>query len=1062
MSIDTGNISLDRLQLTFIPAEYWNNPLSEFNVLKRQRENAIPEDSNFFLLWSLSDQSEQEFSRKIKSIFPEIPVDKLFSCKIRLALPLNENCFKLASILGKIIPLPPAINLLYRLQIIESLDRSSGVIHYSESIKTWAFITKLIFELINRGNFVPILEKQAENLYKARWRLLLKTQNDNERFKTILRNSSWLAFNLPINFIPAKEKNSYETDGLWHPSYLFSKYMDGVGDIIIRSILKKTKFQTFKDFYSGEMLKEKKRDFGIAWDYKFLKSLISIDNKFVIKKFHETIIPSVVNNWVQMTQGSIYNRGFSFTLELKYPEEPEETWPLFFSLTLQNDKVYSLKECLEGERKRELLKFCNNEQQFLESILRSLGTAALIFPPIERALESKFPSMINLNPSEVMDFLKYPKDLLIQSGYNIILPEVFTYGGRQRLTSRLIIHSKKKKKEERLSQDIPSLFDINSMLNYKWEVSLEGSELTEKELDEIIESRQPLINWRGKWILVDQQDINDLCKISEEHKKAGNISYMEALKAGLTGKIQLQENGNQYEVLIEGDLKIILEKLKSIDKFEEIDIPQLFNGTLRPYQKIALTWMANMGEFNFGLCLADDMGLGKTIQVIALLLHRKEKYPDDPGSILIISPTSVLFNWTREIKKFAPELEVVLHHGRDRIKDASQISEYIKPHRIILTSFGTLRNDVDLLELIPFKGIIVDEIQNIKNYSSQQTQAIYKLQAQFKIGLSGTPIENRLMELWTLFEFLNPGLLGGRNEFQKNFILPITRFQDQDAIDKLKLILSPFILRMIKTDKTIISDLPEKNEMKIYIELSEIQVELYKELVEEALKDIKSNLANKMNILNLILKLKQLCNHPYHYLKKTAPPFGNGVKLKDFVLQSQKLERLVEMTDEVISNGEKVLIFTQFTKMAEIIKKVLEAKYKLKILYFHGGVPEKKRHELVDEFQSEDLESSPIMILSLKAGGTGLNLTRGTTVIHFDRWWNPAVENQATDRAYRIGQDSQVNVYKFITTGTIEEKIDMLLEEKKNLADKIISSTGESWITELKDEKLRELFTLTI
>ena len=1061
MSIDSGNISLDRLQLTFIPAEYWNNPLSEFNVLKRQRENAIPEDSNFFLLWSVSDQSEQELSKKIKSIFPEIPVDKLISCKIRLALPQNENCFKLASILGKIIPLPPAINLLYRLQVFESLDRSSGVIHYSESIKTWAFITKLIFELINRGNFVPILEKQTDNLYKARWRLLLKTQNDNERFKTILRNSSWFAFNLPINFIPANGKQRYKTDGLWHPSYLLSKYMDNVGDISIRSILKKTQFKTFKDFFSAEILKEKRREIGITWDYKLLKSLITKDNRFVIQKFHENIIPSIVNNWVQMTQGTIYNRGFSFTIELKYPEETEETWPLFFSLTLQDNETYSLKECLEGERKRELIKFCDNEDQFLESILKSLGTAAIIFPPIERALESKFPNVMYLDSTEVMDFLKYPKDLFIQSGYNIILPDVFTYGGRQRLTSRLIIHSKKKKKEKSISTDIPTLFDINSMLNYKWEVSLEGSELTEKELDEMIESDQPLINWRGKWILVDQQDVEDLRRISEEHKKVGTISYMEALKSGLSGNIQLQENGNQYEVLIEGDLNIIIEKLMSIDKFDEIDVPRLFNGTLRPYQKTALIWMANMSELNFGLCLADDMGLGKTIQVLAFLLHRKELYPDDPGSILIISPTSVLFNWTREIKKFAPDLEVVLHHGRERIKDASQISKYTKPHQIILTSYGTLRNDVDLLELIPFKGIIIDEIQNIKNYSSKQTQAVYKLQGQFKIGLSGTPIENRLMELWTLFEFLNPGLLGSRAEFQKNLILPITRFKDQDAIDKLKKIISPFILRRVKTDKSVISDLPEKNEMKVYIELSDIQVGLYKELVEEALTDIKSNLANKINVLNLILKLKQLCNHPYHFLKKTAPSFGNGVNLEDFVLQSQKLERLIEMTEEVISNGEKVLIFTQFTKMAEIIKSVLEAK-KFSVLYFHGGVPEKKRRELVDEFQSEDLESSPIMILSLKAGGTGLNLTRGTMVIHYDRWWNPAVENQATDRAYRIGQESQVNVYKFITIGTIEEKIDMLLEEKKDLADKIISSTGESWITELKDEKLRELFTLNI
>jgi len=1055
MNIGYKDFSSDKLQLTFVPPEYWNNSNSGFKLLN---DNIIPEDSNFFILWCASSQTEQELSKKIQNLFPNIPVDKLYTCKIGLALPFDNQYFEIKSLYGKIMPLSPAINLLFSLQLLEDQDRNINI-HYSNSIKTWAYITKLIFELINRGNFVPILEKKSDEIYKGRWHLLLKTQGDNERYKAILRNSSWSAFNLPINFISMDGKKIHKTDGLWHPSYLFSRFMDSIGDTIIRSTLKKTNFQTFKDFFSAEILKEKRKEVSLSWDYKFLKALITKDDKFVIHKFHETIISTVVNNWVQMIQGSIYNRGFSFTLELKYPKENEDEWPLVFSLTLQENKTYSLKECLKGDKKGEILKYCDNELQFFEMILRSLGNAALIFPPIERALESEIPSMINLNPTEVMDFLKYPKDLLIQSGYNIILPEVFTYGGQQRLTPRLIIHSKKQKKKERISTDIPTLFDITSMFNYKWEVSLQNSELTEKELNEIIESEQPLIKWRGKWIMVNQQDVEDLRKISEKHTMTGTISYMESLKSGLTGKIQLQENGNQYEVVVEGDLEDIIERLKSIDKFEKIECPPSFNGILRLYQETALTWMGNMTNFNFGLCLADDMGLGKTIQVLAFLLHLKEKHMNNQGSILIICPTSVLFNWTREIDKFAPDLEVILHHGRDRIKDVSKISEYLKPHQIILTSFGTIRNDIAFLETIPFKGIIVDEIQNIKNYTSKQTQAIYKLQGQFKIGLSGTPIENRLMELWTLFEFLNPGLLGERAEFQTNFILPITRFQDQDAIDKLKKIISPFILRRVKTDKTIISDLPEKNEMKIYIELSKIQVKLYKELVDEALKDVESKLNNKINVLNLLIKLKQLCNHPYHYLKKTAPTFGNGVKLNDFVLQSQKLERLIEMTDEVISNGEKVLIFTQFTKMAEIIKKVLEAKYNFKILYFHGGVPEKKRSELVDEFQSEDLESSPIMILSLKAGGTGLNLTRGTTVVHFDSPWNPAVQDQATDRAYRIGQDQTVNVYRFIAIGTIEEKIEQLLEEKRELSRKIIDGHDDSWISKLNQDDLLNLLS---
>jgi SNF2 family DNA or RNA helicase len=459
------------------------------------------------------------------------------------------------------------------------------------------------------------------------------------------------------------------------------------------------------------------------------------------------------------------------------------------------------------------------------------------------------------------------------------------------------------------------------------------------------------------------------------------------------------------------------------------------------------------------------MGLGKTVQIIAFLLYLKENYPNNPGSTLVVCPTSLLFNWSRELKKFAPGLEVTLHHGSKRYTKASDIPEFLKPHRIFLTSYGTIRNDIDFLETIQFRGIIVDESQNMKNYSSKQTQAIYRLRSQYRICLSGTPIENRLLELWSLFNFLNPGLLGSRSEFQGKYILPIERFQNRNVINNLKAIINPFIMRRVKTDKTIIKDLPEKNEIKITVQLSEIQVKMYQELVEKTLEEIETTKSDERKqrglILGLLVKLKQICNHPSQYLKTDLSTLKMDKQMINFISKSQKLERLLEMTDEVISNGEKVLIFTQFTQMGDILQKILEWKYGFKILYFHGSVPEQKRREIIDEFQSEDIDSSPILILSLKAGGTGLNLTRGTTVIHIDRWWNPAVEEQATDRAYRIGQKSSVNVYKFVTIDTIEEKIDALLEEKKEIADKIITSSGESWISDLSQEKLRELLILS-
>jgi len=1060
----------NKLELIYIPVTYWNEPSSGFKLISQGKQ--LPQNTSFFLLWIPSNESEKELTEQIKLIFPHIPINKLLSCKINLAIPFSlsntknneinsKKFFQVVSHLGKIIPISPATKLLYQLEIIENTDRSK--IHYSNSIKTWALLTKFVFELLNKGQFVPMLESTSQKFYNGQWRLILKSQFDNDRFKSILNNSYWPAFCLPIDFF--REEGIIKTNALWHPSYIFSTFIDSVGDFLIRSTLNKSKFQTFEEFYSTERKKEIDPDFKLSWDYKFLKALIRKDSSFKVDEFYETILPIIIKDWTQSAQGFQLKHEFTLSIELKYPEKVENEWSLIFSLLLHDGiKTIPLNELWEGNKlkEKEISKLLESDEHYLETILRALGAASKIFPPIKRAFIDKIQHQVNLTSSEVIDFLKYPKDLLIQIGFNIVLPNVFTRGGKQRLTARLIIRSKNNiKLKKGKSTVLPSIFDINSILEAKWEASLGGKTITENEFHNLINSNEPLINLRGEWILVDQRDLEDLKNIKETETK----SYIDALKLGLMGEIQLKENGHTYDVVVEGELNEIIKRIQSIDSFEEIPCPSSFKGNLRHYQQASLAWMGNMIKFNFGLCLADDMGLGKTIQIIAFLLYLKENYPNNPGAVLIVCPTSILFNWYRELKKFAPDLDVVLHHGARRYKKASEIPEFLEPHRIFLTSYGTIRNDIDFIETIRFSGIIVDESQNMKNYTSKQTQAIYKLQSQYRICLSGTPIENRLLELWSLFNFLNPGLLGTKTEFQRNFILPIERFQDQDAIDKLKLIISPFIMRRVKSDKNIISDLPEKNEMKLYIELSDEQKKIYRELVEESLKEIESISSDDKKkrglILGLLVKLKQICNHPFQYLKINAESVNTKLKMKEFVSQSQKVERLLEMTDEVIINGGKVLIFTQFTQMGDLLHKILEKKHDFRILYFHGGVPEKKRREIIDDFQSEDIESPPILILSLKAGGTGLNLTQGTTVIHYDRWWNPAVEDQATDRAYRIGQKSIVNVYKFITIGSIEEKIDILLEEKRDLADKIVSSTGESWISDLDDEKLKELLTLS-
>ena len=1057
------------LQLTYIHNTYWNEKNSGF--ILSSKKQSLPSNVSFFLIWLPLNKSNKELTLEIKRNFPSIPADKLLTCKIKLSLPLSlidereqsNSHFGIKLMIGKIVPIQPAIKLLYQLQIFRKKDRSN---YYSNSFISWAFMTKLLFELLNKGNFVPTLEYENEELFFGQWRILLKTEYDKYRFNIIIKNCPWTAYNLPINFIP--DNGSFKTDGLWDKSYLFLDYIDKAGDSLIRLVLNNPAFQTFKEIYSSEIKREQTYQEVMEWDYKFYNSMINKDRSYKIQRFSESIVPQIVNNWSRIAQGLVSKMGFSLALKLEYPKKTEEDWPLSINFKLQDkNKLIPLRELWLGKAaiKKELLNYFDNQGQLFESVLRALGNMVKLFPPIRRALEVENPQEVHLNLAEVMDFLRYPKDLLTRSGIDVLLPEGFIKGGNQRLNARLIVKSKdldKKKAEKGVGSTLPSIFDVNSMLEYKWVARLEDQELTQKELDDLIKTKEPLVNLRGQWVLVEQQDLHDLRSLYNKDEGTGTKSYMEALKLGLSGTIQLKEGGERYEVIIEGDFNEIINRIRSMESLSKIPIPSTFNGKLRPYQIDALNWMGNMSIFHFGLCLADDMGLGKTIQVIALLLHLKETYPKKPGSILIICPTSVLFNWARELKKFAPDLDVILHHGPGRVRDASGIREYSKSHQIILTSYGTIRNDREFLETIQFSGIILDESQNIKNYASKQTQAIYKLQSQFKICLSGTPIENRLVELWSLFNFLNPGLLSNsRAEFQRKYVVPIERFQDQEAIENLKLIISPFILRRVKSDKSVISDLPEKNEMKLFINLSDEQAKLYKNQVEETLKEmeiVSSDNKKKSNlVLGLLVKLKQICNHPNHFQKIEEI----GEDAKSFIAQSKKIKRLVEMVDEIVANGEKILIFTQFRKMGDLILKILERKFDFPILYFHGGVPQKKRGEIVDEFQSTELDSSPILVLSLKAGGTGLNLTQGTTVIHFDRWWNPAVENQATDRAYRIGQTSQVNVYKFITIGTIEEKIDALLEEKQDLADKIVVSSGESWVSDLNDERLKELFTLT-
>ena len=460
-----------------------------------------------------------------------------------------------------------------------------------------------------------------------------------------------------------------------------------------------------------------------------------------------------------------------------------------------------------------------------------------------------------------------------------------------------------------------------------------------------------------------------------------------------------------------------------------------------------------------GGILADDMGLGKTIQMLTLLQHYKEAHGALPAPVLLVCPTSVVTNWDKERARFTPALTAMLHQGPDRLRDA----EFIAAARgvdLVLTSYAIARRDGAALAQVNWLGVVLDEAQNIKNPDTKQARTIRGLPADFRFALTGTPVENRLSELWSIMHFLNPGFLGPRSRFRQEFALPIERYGDEEATQRLRRLTQPFILRRLKTDPTVIQDLPEKQETKVYCHLSAEQATLYQAVVEEALQNIATaettgeDMSRRGMVLSMLMKLKQVCNHPAQFLHQAGADYA----VTDDETRSGKLARLAQMLEEITAENDRALIFTQFAEMGHLLRHFLQARLGIPTQFLHGGTPPKQRDRLVQRFQ-EDPHGPPVFILSLKAGGTGLNLTRANHVFHFDRWWNPAVEDQATDRAFRIGQQRNVLVHKFVCVGTLEEQIDAMIAQKKALAESVVGG-GENWLTELSTADLRQLVTL--
>ena len=706
-----------------------------------------------------------------------------------------------------------------------------------------------------------------------------------------------------------------------------------------------------------------------------------------------------------------------------------------------------------------------------DRLLGDLGRASRLFPPLERALEGPRPSACLLSADEAHTFLRKAASLLEESGFGVIVPAWWgEVSSRPRLRLRLRPVDGTPGgpgRDERVgrgappgtgaaqgypgtetTQEVEPALGPAALVAYDWEIALGNAILGPEEFRRLAQEQRPLVLVRGRWIELDPERTASIRHVMEEENGPRELTLAEAVRWSAVGPDPLAED-TAPEVIADGWIADLLERLHGHRVPELIETDERFKGTLRPYQSRGVGWLEFLRRCGLGACLADDMGLGKTVQMIALLLHERAAGSPPVGPTLVLCPMSVVGNWQREIERFAPSLHTMVHHGLHRLRDHT-FAEEAAENDAVVTTYALAHRDRAQLRSVAWERIVLDEAQNLKNPVTLQARAVRSLRANTRVALTGTPLENRLSELWSILDTLNPGYLGTRAEFRRRYSVPIERNRDPHRREGLRRLVQPFLLRRLKTDPDVIRDLPEKLEMVVYCNLTREQAALYQAVLDEMLGAVEhsSGIARRGLILAVLTRLKQVCNHPSHYLRDGGPIEG----------RSGKTARLAEMMEEVLAVGERALIFTQFTEMGHLLRTYLAERLRTEVMFLHCGTPKAERDRMVDHFATPD--GPKVFLLSLRAGGTGLNLTPATHVFHFDRWWNPAVEDQATDRAFRIGQTHRVQVHKYVCVGTLEERIDKMIRDKRELANLVVGA-GEDWLTELDTSQLRDVLRLS-
>ncbi len=664
----------------------------------------------------------------------------------------------------------------------------------------------------------------------------------------------------------------------------------------------------------------------------------------------------------------------------------------------------------------------NNKKKIIQ-VTKDLQQLQENFPDFRKIINSNEEQILQYDSYKFAEFLFQIIPVLQLLGVEFLLPKSLKY---------IVKPAVSLKAKTSGTKDIKSYLDLMTVLSFEWQVAVGNELMDEKEFLQLVKGMSGIVKIKDQFIHVTQEELDKLLKHLQSPAPIGKQQMLQILFAN-------EYNGSKIEITDE--LSKILNHFNSV---QTVPLPDGMIAQLRPYQLRGYEWLYKNSRIGFGSILADDMGLGKTLQTLAILLKFKEDKLLKKEKALIIMPTTLLTNWSKEIEKFTPSLTYIIYHGNKR-----NIDEFSNQD-VLLTSYGIARSDAEILNKKKWHVVIIDEAQNIKNHNTDQTKAVKSISSNIKIALSGTPVENRLSEYWSIFDFSNKGYLGGIKHFNDEYAKPIAIERSHKQLEVFKKITSPFIMRRMKTDKTIISDLPDKIENNQYTSLTKQQAALYESTVNNALKSIEESegIQRKGMVLKMLTALKQIGNHPYQYLK-------NGPDSPEL---SGKISMLFELLNSIIENNEKTLIFTQYKEMGDLLQSLIRDEFKTGPLFLHGSLSRKQRADLIEDFQTKPYRR--IFILSLKAGGTGLNLTQAQNVIHYDLWWNPAVETQATDRVYRIGQKNKVMVYRLINKGTMEERIDEMLRDKKELADLTVSS-GEKWLGELNNQELKELVRLT-